>query len=114
MPGVRALGRPHWRSFMSRTSASLLAAASVVLVATARSHAEPIDPAQAGKYFKEMEAASQHDGSKLWGKPLYGPMFFAEPNSRFMVANQADGNGKLTHREDVYCGTLPAEIVIAN
>ena len=50
----------------------------------------------------------------MWGRPLYGPMIFVDPQTRFAVANQADGNGVLQENRGVFAGTLPNDVVIAN
>jgi hypothetical protein len=74
----------------------------------------PIDLALAHQYFAELAAGSARDGGTLWGISLYGPMFFVEPASRVVVANEADSAGLLTRRDGVFVGTLPAELTPAN
>lgn len=91
----------------------------VILTAVAISDASnvqdsPINVALAGKYFKEAEGASSRDGARLWGVTLYGPMLFADPDTRFVVANQADKNGALRREGEVFAGKLPEDIGIAN
>jgi hypothetical protein len=49
-----------------------------------------IDLALAENYFHEAEEMSQRDNSKLWGKPLYDPILFVDPNTRFIVTNRPD------------------------
>jgi hypothetical protein len=44
----------------------------------------------------------------------HGPMLLVDPESRGVVANQADNEGKLGPQGDVFVGTLPEEINIAN
>ncbi len=73
-----------------------------------------IDPVLASRYFKEAKWASDDDGGKLWGRPLYGPMMFADPRTRQIVANQADQEGRLKEQDGVWIGTLPPEVGIAN
>ncbi|MFQ5765610.1 MAG: hypothetical protein ACE5GT_11830, partial [Rhodospirillales bacterium] len=50
----------------------------------------------------------------LWGRALYGPMLFVDPETRFVVANHEDEDGKLTEQDAVFVGTLPDEEQIAN
>ncbi|HVT11040.1 MAG TPA: hypothetical protein VHE55_02130 [Fimbriimonadaceae bacterium] len=74
----------------------------------------PIDLKLAARYFQEAKWASDDDGGKLWGKPLYGPMIFADPQTREIVANQADPEGKLAEKDGVWVGKLSPEVGIAN
>jgi hypothetical protein len=73
-----------------------------------------IDLALARRAFAEAEALSKADRGKLWGKPLYGPMMFADPSSRQIVANERDRAGSLGELEGLWVGTLPADQNIAN
>ena len=74
----------------------------------------PIDPARAARYFEEARSLSAEDGGRLWGVALYGPMFFVNPATSEIAANQADAEGKLTQRGAVWIGKLPPEIGAAN
>ena len=74
----------------------------------------PIPLDRARNAFAEAKLASDEDGGKMWGRPLYGPMIFVDPQTRFAVANQADGNGVLQENRGVFAGTLPNDVVIAN
>jgi hypothetical protein len=74
----------------------------------------PIDQAKAAAAFAEAEKLSAKDDGKLWGKPLYGPMLFAQSDSRAVVANEADGSGLLQKQGDVFAGVLPKDVAIAN
>ncbi len=69
---------------------------------------------QARQYFEELKAISDRDAGQLWGLPLYGPTMLVDPDTRFIVANQIDRDGRLTADRDVYTGTLESEINIAN
>jgi hypothetical protein len=75
---------------------------------------QPIDTSLARQYFQEAKSASEADKRRLWNVALYGPMLFVEPDSRFVVANQADRNGLLHQEADVYVGKLPDEVGVAN
>ena len=90
-----------------------LALASVLLSIAAMAQ-QAIDPARAAQYFAEAKDASDRDASAVWGVRLYGPMMFADARSRTVVANQADTEGMLKHEGDVWTGTLPPNVGIAN
>jgi hypothetical protein len=74
----------------------------------------PIDPAQAREVFARARALSQKDGGKLWGKTLYGPILLVDPQTRRVVANQADASGLLQASDGLYTGSLPENVIIAN
>jgi hypothetical protein len=85
-----------------------------LIIPTMAAAQQVIDPTKAAQYFGEAKAASDSDAGKLWGVRLYGPMMFADPQSRTVVANQADAEGKLKREGDVWTGTLPPNVGIAN
>jgi hypothetical protein len=74
----------------------------------------PIDTALASQYFQEAQAICSADNGKLWGVSLCGPMLFVDRNTRTIVANQADKENLLKRSGNVFVGTLPAKINIAN
>jgi len=74
----------------------------------------PIDMAQAKTAFAEAEAVSNKEGGRLWGKRLYGSLFFVDPETRAVVANEPDPEGVLHAADGVYAGTLPQEIIVSN
>jgi len=74
----------------------------------------PVDMAQAKAAFAEAEAVSDKEGGRLWGKKLYGGLFFVDPETRAVVANESDLEGVLHATNGVYVGTLPQEIIISN
>jgi hypothetical protein len=90
----------------------------VVLVggcqAVSAQNPRPIDQAKAVAAFAEAEKLSTKDDGKLWGKTLYGPMLFVQPESRAVVTNEADGSGLLQKQGDVFVGVLPKDAMIAN
>lgn len=75
---------------------------------------QPIDCKVAARYFQEARWASDDDGGHLWGKTLYGPILFVDPQTRYAVANQADGNQQLHPLGPVWAGTLPSNVIAAN
>jgi len=74
----------------------------------------PIDLVQAKAAFAEAEAVSNKEGGRLWGKKLYGRLFFVDPQTRAVVANEPDPDGVLHATNGVYVGTLPQEIIVSN
>jgi hypothetical protein len=76
--------------------------------------AAAIDLALARQYFDESKTLCERDGGRLWGKSLCGPLLFADPKTRAIVANQSDKEGKLRDDNGVFVGTLPADQNIAN
>src|ERR1051325_10802091 len=75
---------------------------------------QPIETSLARQYFQEAKSASEADQRHLWNVVLYGPMLFVEPDSRFVVANQAGGKGLLPQEGYVYIGKLPDDVVVGN
>jgi len=73
-----------------------------------------IDPALAKRYFREAQWASDDDGGKLWGTKLYGPTLFFDPATGDTVANQADGEKKLTAKDGLFVGMVPKDFAGAN
>ncbi len=73
-----------------------------------------IDTKLASQYFQEAQALCSRDNGKLWGVSLCGPMLFVDRKTRTVVANQADPEGILTKSANVFVGTLPAGVNIAN
>jgi hypothetical protein len=74
----------------------------------------PVPLERARRAFDEVRIASEEDGGRLWGKPLYGPMLFVDPESRAVVANRADEGGLLVPADGLFIATLPPTIPVAN
>lgn len=64
-------------------------------------------------YFNEIKVEMGKQ-KQLWGKDLYGPMFFVDPDTRQMVANMPDSTGALKQAAEIYVGTLPTEVNVSN
>lgn len=75
---------------------------------------EAINQASAAGYFAEARTQGARDGGRLWGRPLYGPMLFVDPETRSAVANAADDQGALHRSGEVFTGRLPEAVPIAN
>lgn len=79
---------------------------------------KPLDPAipfeLAKIYFDQAKSLAAGDDGDLWGTSLHGPMIFVETQSRFAVANQADEQKHLQLVDGLWCGTLPADVQLAN
>ncbi len=93
---------------------SLFSAALLVLRAVTSQDTPPIPIESALERFGEAEFACRRDGGKLWGRSLAGPLLFVDPGTRFVVASQPDGEGRLVEREGVFVGELPPALGPAN
>ena len=102
---MKKLGRPMRVAFLVVASG----------LASAAPPASPsIDLAQAKAAFAEAEALSNQEGGRLWGKRLYGALFFIDPETRAVVANEPDSEGVLHAANGMYVGTLPQDIIVSN
>lgn len=68
---------------------------------------------QIAQSFRETAAATKKQ-QRLWGMDLYGPMLLVNPETRELYANLPDSAGQLQQQGNVYTGTLPKKINIAN
>jgi len=73
-----------------------------------------VDPAGAARTFAEAKAICERDGGVLWGHTLCGPILLVEPQTRDIIANQADAEGRLKPSGATYVGRLPDGELIAN
>lgn len=93
---------------------SCVALSVLVAAATHAQTRSPIDLKKANGTFAEARRLSDREGGRLWGMRLYGAMFFVDPATREVVANEADPQG-LLHKEGAdYVGVLPGSVVIAD
>jgi hypothetical protein len=74
----------------------------------------PIDMTQAKAAFAEADAVSNKEGGRLWGRKLYGALFFVDPETRAVVANEPDPDGVLHAANGVFVGTLPHDLIVSN
>jgi hypothetical protein len=102
--------------YLSRLARVLLATFGVFTFSAAPAAAQggALDAAAAGRYFAEARALCARDGGRLWGLSLCGPMMFADPSTRAVVASEPDRDGLLKRSGEVYTGTLPASVNVAN
>lgn len=91
----------------------LLCILSVLYLFLHTSNAQ-IDHSAAQRYFTEVQQLVRSDAGRLWGKSLEGPILLVDRNSRMVVANYPDREGKLMRRGNVYTGRLPDNIPPAN
>ncbi len=92
----------------------LLAGLAVIGPQTATAQSKGIDLAQAKQYFDEARTICENDRGKLWGKNLCAPMIFADPQTREVIASQADAESRLKEQGGVFAGELPPEVNPAN
>ena len=87
----------------------LLCAATPAL---AQDSAIPLADARA--VFSQARAQCEADGGRLWGASLCGPIMLVDPQTRRIVASQADAKGALREQDGVFVGELPKETNVAN
>ncbi len=91
-----------------------LLAVCLLLISWAQAQPSGIDQQLAQQYFGELRALAERDGGQLWQQTLEGPVIFADPSTRAVMANMADTEGNLTATEDLFTGQLPENVPIAN
>jgi len=91
-----------------------LAIGSLLLVPAAHADQFPIDLAAAKRVFADAKSISDAEGGRLWGTRLYGQMLLVDPETRAVVANEADPQGVLRASDGCFVGTLPESLIISN
>lgn len=99
------------KAALLHSMSAILAVAFVPACAQTR---YPIDLERAGKAFSEARQVSEKDGGRLWGKLLYGAILLVDPTTRAVVANEPDAQGLLHAHGQLYVGTLPENVPIAD
>ena len=74
----------------------------------------PRDTALTRQYLHEADSIAAGDGGLLWGLSLAGPMMLVDRDTRAIVANVDDGEGRLKQAGSVFVGTLPADQNVSN
>jgi hypothetical protein len=92
----------------------LLSMITVVLNIGLLKGQEASDLNLAKSYFNELDSLCSLDNGNLWGVNLYGATMFVFPESRLIIANEPDKDGKLVHEDGLFIGKLPENINIAN
>jgi hypothetical protein len=92
----------------------ILPLGALTLAAALGAQPPSIDAAKAARFFREAEWASDDDGSRLWGRPLYGPMLLFDPATGDAVANRRDAEGALAAADGVFRGRMPKDFAGAN
>jgi hypothetical protein len=75
---------------------------------------DKIDVTRAEQYFSEVRSQCELDGGRLWGVSLCAPMLFIHPETRQVVANMQDSAGLLNRQRNVFTGSWPRNLAIAN
>jgi len=110
---------PCYRRLPLLRAVAVLVAAAASLTGSAAEEPEielldvPLTPKIAQQCFQEAQRLCEKDAGRLWGVTLYGPILFADPKTRAVIASQADPEGLLTPQDGVFVGTLPPEETIA-
>ncbi len=74
----------------------------------------PPTSAEATAVFREAHELALKDHGELWGVSLDGPILLVDPQSRAVVANAPDREGHLRRDGNLWYGTLPNEVNVAN
>ena len=90
----------------------MLLASLALLAAASADPPLPLDRAK--NVLEEAKLACAEDGGQLWGLSLCGPTILVDPQTRFAVANEADGGGVLKADSGVFAGVLASDVVVAN
>ncbi|AQX06119.1 hypothetical protein ATB99_16350 [Elizabethkingia meningoseptica] len=96
---------------MKRIATLLLCLVQTSLVFGQQSGPQNTD--KLSEYFREIKNATGKE-SKLWNKDLYGGILLVDTKSRQVYSNESDAKNSLTPHQDIYTGTLPGNINIAN
>ncbi|HSE65665.1 MAG TPA: hypothetical protein VLB12_01675, partial [Gemmatimonadales bacterium] len=70
--------------------------------ATGAAQESPRDTALTRQYLQEADSIAAGDAGLLWGLPLAGPMMLVDRDTRAIVANVADGEGRLKQAGSVF------------
>src|SRR5690242_8035531 len=73
-----------------------------------------VEPASAHRMFQEAQAICARDAGAFWGRNLCGPMLLVDPADRSAVANRLDAQGTFKPSGQVFVGTLPTTVILAN
>jgi hypothetical protein len=92
----------------------MIAALFVLAQVAAAQPQNTIDPAEAAAVFRLAQELSARDNGALWGRTLAGPMILVAPAARAAATNHADPDGQFTRSGEIFLGTLPASVGIAN
>lgn len=95
----------------SRLMPLLLGALALCAAAVDR---PPVPPELARQYFGEAQAACQRDGGRLWGVALCGPILLVDGETRAVISNRSDAEGRLQRQGDLWVGALPEQQNVAN
>lgn len=94
---------------------TLLVAVNILLCVTAcHQNNQTQMERECGVAMKEFQTVCDTDSGALWGKNLFGPTMFVDPNTRTVVANRQNKANSFVQKGDLFCGQLPEETNIAN
>lgn len=64
--------------------------------------------------FSDVDSLLRIDNGKFWGKNLYGPIIFVDPETRLFYSNENNQYNSFNRIGSIYKDSLPSEINIAN
>lgn len=91
----------------------ILLSIAIILSLNQYTHAQNIDIEKAKMIFGAYEEICNKDNGSLWGTSLYGPLMLVDKGSRSLIAN-VDINGDFKRTDNLYQGSFPEEMGIAN
>jgi hypothetical protein len=102
------------REALMRASLVVVATVAGVCVPAPPLPAQTTDTAAAVAALGELDAACRHDGGRLWGVSLCGPVLLVTPATRTTIANAGDSAGVLARWRAAFVGVLPSDVPLAN
>ena len=72
------------------------------------------DRSEAEQVFAVAKTICDRDRGAFWGRSLCGPMLLVDPKDRAVIANVADTGGVLKRSGEIFVGTLPDEVIVAD
>lgn len=69
---------------------------------------------QASIAFAELKSVLENEDGKLWNYDLRGPILLVNPETRAVIANEPDTKGELAAQGDLFIGSFPENLNIAN
>jgi len=64
--------------------------------------------------FSDVDSLLKMDNGRFWGKGLYGPIIFVEPETRMFYSNENNSVNEFEKIGSIYKDSLPTDINIAN
>jgi hypothetical protein len=99
---------------MPMTKICTVIALGCASASAAPASAQAPDTAAAVRALQLYEAACRRDAGALWNITPCGPVVLVYPQTRTAIANEPDPEARFGRAGDVFVGTLPQELLLAN